>query len=198
MSSSVASQTYTFLTIGNITVKFKPPTSWIAPINVYHWNASPIANLPNTSWPGTAMTGPDTNGFYSYTFNNIASLNVIFARSTGSPQTADIVGVTQSTCYNMSSGTLLVETCSTLGVDQIDSKSTQMKLYPNPVSSMFKINEEVTDLYIYDISGKIVQQFKGSFKKDSNFDISNLEKGMYFVSAKSLDGLESTLKFIKE
>jgi hypothetical protein len=198
LSSSVASQTYTFLTIGNITVKFKPPTSWIAPINVYHWNASPIANLPNTSWPGTAMTGPDTNGFYSYTFNNIASLNVIFARSIGSPQTADIVGVTQSTCYNMSSGTLLVETCSTLGVDQIDSKSTQMKLYPNPVSSMFKINEEVTDLYIYDISGKIVQQFKGSFKKDSNFDISNLEKGMYFVSAKSLDGLESTLKFIKE
>jgi alpha-amylase len=198
LSSGVVSQTYTFLALSNITVKFKPPTGWIAPINVYHWNASPLANLPNTSWPGTAMTGPDATGFYSYTFNNITSINVIFARSTGSPQTADIVGVTQSTCYNMSSGTLLVEACLTLGVDQIESKSTQLKLYPNPISSFFKINEEVTQLFICNISGKIVRQFEGSFKKDSNFDISNLETGMYFVSVKSVNGLESTLKFIKE
>ena len=197
-SSGVAAQMYTFLTVGNITVKFKPPTTWLVPIKIYHWNALPLANLPNTTWPGNAMTGPDDNGYYSYTFNSIASLNIIFTRGTGSPQTADIVGVTQSTCYNMSSGTLVVEDCSTLGLGQIDSKSNQLKLYPNPVSSVFKINEEVTVLYIYDISGKIVKQFKGSFKKDSNFDISNLENGMYLVKAISADRIESQLKFIKE
>ncbi len=198
LSSVVASQIYTFLNVGNITVKFKPPTTWLVPIKIYHWNALPLANLPNATWPGNSMTGPDVNGYYSYTFNNIASINIIFTRGTGSPQTADIVGVTQNTCYNMSSGTLVVEECSNLGLDQIDSTSNQLKLYPNPVSSMFKINEEVAELYIYDLSGKIVKQFEGSFNKDTNFDIRNLEKGIYLVKAISVDRLESTLKFIKE
>jgi hypothetical protein len=202
LPSGVASQTYTFLAVGDITVKFKPPTSWGATIYVYHWNASPIANLPNAIWPGKVMTGPDAYGYYSYTFNNIAISNVIFTKGASGPQTVDIIGVSKNTCY-IPTGTntkldVLETDCSTLGVDQINSKSTQMKLYPNPVSSMFKINEDVAELHVYDISGKIVKQFKGYFKKDSNFDISNLENGMYFVSAKSFDGLESTLKLIKE
>jgi hypothetical protein len=198
LSSGVASQIYTFLTVGNITVKFKPPTTWLVPIKIYHWNALPLANLPNTTWPGNNMTGHDESGYYSHTFNNVASINIIFTRGTGSPQTADIVGVTQNTCYNMTSGTLVVEECSTLGLDQIDSNSNQLKLYPNPVSNVFKINKEVAELYIYDLTGKIVKQFEGSFKKDSNFDISNLENGVYLVKAISADKIESQLKFIKE
>jgi hypothetical protein len=198
LSSGVASQIYTFLTVGNITVKFKPPTTWLVPIKIYHWNALPLANLPNTTWPGNNMTGPDESGYYSHTFNNVASINIIFTRGTGSPQTADIVGVTQNTCYNMTSGTLVVEECSTLGLDQIDSNSNQLKLYPNPVSNVFKINKEVAELYIYDLTGKILKQFEGSFKKDSNFDISNLENGVYLVKAISADKIESQLKFIKE
>jgi len=202
LPSVVASQTYTFLALGDITVKFKPPTTWGTTIYVYHWNASPIANLANASWPGKVMTGPDANGYYSYTFSNIASTNVIFTKGSSGPQTVDIIGVSKNTCY-IPTGTnakldVLETDCSTLGIDQINTKSTQINLYPNPVSSVFKINVEASELYIYDISGKIVKQFKGSFKKDSNFDISNLAKGMYFVKAKSVEGIESTLKLVKE
>ena len=202
LPSGVASQTYTFLPVGNITVKFKPPTTWGATIYVYHWNASPLANLPNATWPGKVMTGPDANGYYSYTFSNIAITNVIFTKGASGPQTVDIIGVSQNTCY-VPTGTntkldVLETDCSTLGIDQTNINSTQIKLYPNPVSNVFKINVEATELYIYDVSGKMVRQFKGSFKKDSNFDISNLAKGIYFVKAKSVDGLETTLKLVKE
>lgn len=202
LASGVASQTYTFLALGDITVKFKPPTSWGATIYVYHWNASPIANLPNATWPGKVMTGPDAYGYYSYTFSNIAITNVIFTKGASGPQTVDIIGVSKNTCY-IPTGTntkldVLETDCSTLGIDQANINSTQIKLYPNPVSSVFKINLEVEELNVYDIAGKIVKQFKGSFKKDSNFDISNLAKGMYFVKAKSVDGMESTLKLVKE
>ena len=195
--SGVASQTYTFLTVGDIIVKFKPPVSWIAPIKVYHWSALPSANLVNATWPGKTMTGPDTDGYYSYTFTNIASTNIIFTRGTGSPQTTDIVGVTQNTRYNMSSGTLLVE-AYTLGINEIVSKSTQLQLYPNPVSGAFKINIEASDIDVIDVTGKIVKQFKGSFEANSNFDISNLVRGMYFVKVKSNQRFETTLKLIKQ
>lgn len=202
LPSGEASQTYTFLASGDITVKFKPPTSWGSTIYVYHWNASPIANLPNAIWPGKVMTGPDAYGYYSYTFSNIAITNVIFTKGASGPQTVDIIGVSKNTCY-IPTGTntkldVLETDCSTLGIDQANINSAQIKLYPNPVSSVFKINVEAAELYIYDMSGKMVKQFKGSFKKDSNFDISNLAKGMYFVKAKSVDGLVSTLKLVKE
>ena len=202
LPSGVASQTYTFLALGDITVKFKSPTIWGATIYVYNWNASPIANLPNATWPGKVMTGPDANGYYSYTFSNIAITNVIFTKGASGPQTVDIIGVSKNTCY-IPTGTntkldVLETDCSTLGIDQVNINSAQIKLYPNPVSSVFKINVEVAELNIYDISGKMAKQFKGSFKKDSNFDISSLAKGIYFVKAKSVDGLESTLKLVKE
>ena len=118
--SCLATQTYTFSALKDITVKFKPPTSWLAPINVHYWNAIPSANLTGSTWPGKAMTGPDANGYYSYTFTNIASINLVFDRGTGTPQTVDIVGVSKNTCYTTTgSNTKLdvVETdCTSLAI----------------------------------------------------------------------------------
>ncbi|MCI9843674.1 FN3 associated domain-containing protein [Flavobacterium pectinovorum] len=196
--SGVVSQTYTFLPLGNITIQFLPPSSWTAPINIYHWNAVPKANLADAAWPGKVMTGPNSSGYYTYTFTNIASTNIIFNRGTGTPQTADIIGVNKSTCYNMSTGTLVEETCANLGVGQIDIESSKVILYPNPVLSSFKINVEVSEVYIYDISGRIVKEFKGSFDKDASFEITNLVNGMYFVSTKTIDGKRSTLPIVKK
>ncbi|MNQ26597.1 Glucan 1,4-alpha-maltotetraohydrolase precursor [compost metagenome] len=196
--SGVTSQTYTFLPLGDITIRFLPPTSWVAPINIYHWNAVPKVNLADAAWPGKAMTGPDSSGYYTYTFTNIASTNIIFNRGTGSPQTADIVGVNKSTCYNMSTGTLVEEVCSNLGIGQAEILSSKIILYPNPVSGSFKINKDVSDIYVYDVTGRIVKQFKGAFGKDSDFEISDLVNGMYFVNIISIDGETSTLTVVKK
>lgn len=202
LSSDVASQTYTFQTLGDITVKYKAPTAWGTTIYVHHWNALPSANLTGSAWPGKKMTGPDANGYYSYTFTNIASTNVLFTKGTSGPQTVDILTVDKNTCY-IPTGTntkldVLETDCATLGVAEIINISTQLKLYPNPASRSFKINKQVSNLYIYDITGKVVKQFNGSFTADSNFDVASLNRGMYFVKIKSVDGLESTIKFSKE
>jgi hypothetical protein len=200
--SCLAAQTYTFSALKDITVKFKPPTSWLAPINVHYWNAIPSANLAGSTWPGKAMTGPDANGYYSYTFTNIASVNLVFDRGTGTPQTVDIVGVSKNTCYTTTgSNTKLdvVETdCTSLAVDEVSTKNYSVKLYPNPTSGTFKMNVEISDIYIHDITGKLVKQFNGSFKADDSFDINNLDKGMYFVKSTAIDGVKSIQKLIKE
>jgi alpha-amylase len=196
--SGVVSQTYTFLAVGNITVRFLPPASWVIPINVHHWNAIPLANLANSTWPGKAMTGPDANGYYSYTFSNIASTNILFDAGTGSPQTTDINGVNKDTCYNMSSGTLVEETCPNLGIDTPEIETNKVSLYPVPVLDSFKINAIVSNVFIYDINGRIVKQEKGVIEANTAIEISNLKKGIYFLTANDANGSSFTRKFIKE
>ena len=73
-----------------------------------------------------------------------------------------------------------------------------MAIYPNPVNNIFTINLEATELHIYDVSGKIVKQFNGSFDKYSSFDVRDLTSGIYFVQIKSIDGSAYSLKFLKE
>jgi alpha-amylase len=196
--SGVVSQTYTFLAVGDITVRFLPPASWVIPINVHHWNAIPLANLANSTWPGKAMTGPDANGYYSYTFSNIASTNILFDAGTGSPQTTDINGVNKNTCYNMSSGTLVEETCPNLGIDTPEIETNKVSLYPVPVLDSFKINAIVSNVFIYDINGRIVKQEKGVIEANTAIEISNLKKGIYFLTANDANGSSFTRKFIKE
>ncbi|WP_198520241.1 chitobiase/beta-hexosaminidase C-terminal domain-containing protein [Flavobacterium sp. 5] len=196
--SGVASQTYTFLAVGNITVRFLPPTSWVKPINIHHWDAIPLANSANSTWPGDVMTGPDVNGYYSYVFNNIISTNIIFNGKTGTPQTADIVGVNKNTCYNMSTGTLVEETCPNLGIETPKIKTEKISLYPVPVLDTFKINAIVSNVFVYDINGRIVKQLKETLEANTAVEISNLNKGVYFLTANDANGSSFTIKFFKE
>jgi Tol biopolymer transport system component len=62
----------------------------------------------------------------------------------------------------------------------------------------FKINIDVSSVYVYDITGRIVKQFKGSFGIDSEFEISSLDKGMYFVGIISNDNGTSIMKIVKQ
>lgn len=196
--SGVASQTYTFKPLGNITVRFLPPSSWAIPIKVYHWGAVPSANLVDATWPGKVMTGPGTDGYYSYTFNSIASTNIIFDSGSGTPQTANIMGVNKNTCYNMSTGTLIEETCGSLGLDTPVIGGNRISLYPNPVLDSFKINTAVSDLYIYDLNGRIVKQQAKRIDSNTAVVVSELPKGVYFVTAKDENDSNFTLKFVKE
>jgi hypothetical protein len=196
--SGVASQTYTFKALGNITVRFLPPSSWTKPINVHHWDAVPLANLAGSTWPGKAMTGPDASGYYSYTFNNIVSTSIIFDSGTGTPQTANIVGISKNTCFNMSTGTIVEEGCGKLGLDTPEIGGNKVSLYPNPVINSFKINAAVSNLYIYDLNGRIVKQQTKNIDADTAVDISELQNGVYFVTATGENDSNFTLKIIKE
>jgi hypothetical protein len=53
------------------------------------------------------------------------------------------------------------------------------KVYPNPTSDYFRINSEieVETVVLYDILGKVIK----SYKKSEVYDVSNLNKGLYFV-----------------
>jgi hypothetical protein len=84
---------------------------------------------------------------------------------------------------------------STLSVDTVEKY--RFAIYPNPTNSSFKINKSVNDLRIYDISGKLVQTFSGEFSKNENYDISNLNQGIYLIKIENNSGQSLTSKLIK-
>ncbi len=71
----------------SFTVHFYKPADWGTGINIYWYNALPDGSYPSVSWPGVAMTN-EGDGWYSYTFNNVASAVVIF--NDGTKQSADL------------------------------------------------------------------------------------------------------------
>ena len=71
----------------NFTVYFYKPSNWGTGIKIYYWNALPTGVLANATWPGVNMTDSG-NGWYSYTFTNVNSINLIF--NDGTNQTADL------------------------------------------------------------------------------------------------------------
>lgn len=69
------------------TVHFYKPASWGTGINIYWWDAQPSGVLADGSWPGVGMTD-EGSGWYSHTFTNVTSTNLIF--NDGTNQTADL------------------------------------------------------------------------------------------------------------
>lgn len=77
-----------------------------------------------------------------------------------------------------------------------DTKLSELKVYPNPASNVFNIKgvNNVMDINIYDITGKLVKQLKNTTLK--TIDISNLKQGVYVVkvSSQNKNGLFKLIK----
>ncbi|MBL7888118.1 MAG: T9SS type A sorting domain-containing protein [Bacteroidia bacterium] len=74
-------------------------------------------------------------------------------------------------------------------------------IYPNPASSTIIVNtkntEEISNIEIYDISGRIIKTLQEDASKETKIVLNDIEKGIYFISI--TDGKRSqTKKFIKQ
>lgn len=85
--NKMATATITVNPNSNFTVYFYKPSNWGTGIKIYYWNALPTGVLANSTWPGINMTNAG-NGWYSYTFTNVTSTNLIF--NDGTTQSADL------------------------------------------------------------------------------------------------------------
>ncbi|MNK64892.1 Beta-agarase D precursor [compost metagenome] len=71
----------------------------------------------------------------------------------------------------------------------------QIKIFPNPVKDILYFSEEVSNIRIVDISGKLVRQFS---ILEKSINISKLVKGTYILSVTAKTGERINKKFIKE
>lgn len=70
-------------------------------------------------------------------------------------------------------------------------------IYPNPSQTSFSINVNVSNVEIYDITGKMVKSFNGDFTRTDTFDVSSLHSGIYMVKVQNNDNQTLTTKLVK-
>lgn len=79
----------------------------------------------------------------------------------------------------------------------MSEKSNTVALYPNPASEMvaFNLNQDA-NVTIFDMSGRMVSEMNVSAGA-ANYEVSNLENGVYFVNFRFADGSVAVTKFVK-
>lgn len=83
----------------------------------------------------------------------------------------------------------------TLSVNSNEIIANNIAIYPNPTNSTITISQEISNLEVFDIAGKKVKSFQ---KSSSSFDVSNLEKGVYILKGKTIEGKSINEKLVKE
>jgi len=84
----------------------------------------------------------------------------------------------------------------TLSLPSMDAGNTLL-VYPNPVRSSFKINHDISELKVYDLTGKLIKEFNGNYATGHTFDISELTQSIYIINTKNNSGNQVTTKLIK-
>ena len=74
----------------------------------------------------------------------------------------------------------------------------ELSLSPTPTSNYFTINAYTSKVQIFSLTGQLVKSFVNNFTNESQFEISDLNKGIYLVKATDQSNRESTLKLIKQ
>ena len=210
LSSGVVERAYTFETLRNIVVRFKPPTTtpnWPSP-KIYYWNYSPSNALPAASWgtPINMTADVDNPGWFKYTFPNVSQVSFLFrdGNSTGTlgvTKTGDIVNVTQDSWYEWDpTSSTFVKLVNNLSTDEVKNNKANLTLLQNPVVNgvaQVRLNNAKNGmLSILDVSGKLLKTQKLS--KDSGDEavsVSGLKSGLYILQLNSDKGT-STVKMI--
>ncbi len=117
----------------------------------------------------------------------------------------DLMDPTSSTTVSNSTSTISIpagqfrilgnQPSSVLSIDE--EILSLFAVYPNPTQSSFSINSNISDIEIYDLTGKKVKSFKGAFTKNDSFDISSLNTGTYIVRVKDDNNKTKTTKLVK-
>ncbi|MGL1885040.1 MAG: starch-binding protein [Reichenbachiella sp.] len=166
----------------SLTVYFKPNNYTKA--TVYFWGTN-----ASTQWPGEQMTD-EGNGWYSYSFSQDVCANLIFSNS-GSDKTDDLNRCGSGWYENgnwMSTNPSARLINTTVGTETL-VQELDILAYPNPSSytTTFEyqlIEDSNVRITLLDVTGKelmtIHQANELTGSHQISFDVSGLDKGIYF------------------
>lgn len=131
--------------------------------------------------------------------NNNGLINIGFDASNDNSQ-YNFVNVNGSWMPSEMHGSLMIRpvvgSSYFIGVDEFESTTPNVKLYPNPTSNLLNISvsedTEIVQTCIYDLMGR--QLYQGAF--ETAISVTNLVEGMYFIRFTTTEGQVITQKFI--
>ncbi len=78
-----------------------------------------------------------------------------------------------------------------------ENSLNSVRLFPNPTSQFFKLNKLVSEVEVFDLTGKQVKYFKGTFDQNHEFNIGDLNTGVYVLRVFDGNGQTMTSKLVK-
>ena len=80
----------------------------------------------------------------------------------------------------------------------VNEVGMEVKIYPNPVQNLLNISstENIQQIEVYDVSGKLILSKRGTNARQSVVDVSELSKGQYVLKVSSAAG-KATSSFVK-
>jgi 1,4-alpha-glucan branching enzyme len=168
----------------------------------YGWNFSTTGKPRLDIWTSTVST-PDL----SYVFVLTNATNAVSDVPANFPYTG--------TWYNLMDGTPITVTNTAMNVSietdgfriygnkqallsQTNFEKTKVVLQPNPSTGSFFINTTTKNVVIYNLTGQLVKEFKGSFDTNYSYSIDGLNSGMYLVKITDENNNQSAMKLIKK
>ena len=85
---------------------------------------------------------------------------------------------------------------ATLSANEFNLTSN-LNLFPNPTKGIFTISENVTNVQVYSITGQLVKSFNTISSENYQFDINELNSGVYLVKAIDENKSLKTMKLVK-
>ena len=86
---------------------------------------------------------------------------------------------------------------STLLASESFVGNKKLSIAPNPGNEYFSLNVETSSVKIFTITGQLIKSFRNQMNKDAQFNVNDLNKGMYLVKVIDNDNNEQTIKFLK-
>ncbi len=185
--------------VQEMTVYFKPPSSWTTTPKVYYWSPVPVGSA-TTTWPGNTMVVAE-NGFYKYTIVGPSSANIIFNNGTSGQgnQTQNLLNKTNGFSYTWADALARIDTShateNTLGTATISTENG-VSIYPNPVTDILYVNATVkpVSFSIVTLQGILI---KTGTINGVIIDFSDIAKGIYITSIEFENGEVIVQKIMK-
>ncbi len=158
----------------------------------YYYNGGTLAIMVFKDAPGTEFEGVTFMGDYGYDNPN-APMRTRFDSAWDETETID-----HNALFGWDAEKHLPTTkmlfLPTSGVEPIVANENQVKVYPNPVTSVLYINAEITSAKLVTLAGQEVAAIEG----DNKIDVDNLPAGVYVLTAITAEGETITEKIIKK
>jgi alpha-amylase len=172
-------------TTAPISVGFENTGAW-PEVYIYSWDA--YGNKLTGEWPGSEATDENAS-WYHFDFDpSVSHVNVIINNNNG-VQTANIEGITASSCYSFTSNGAaadLTECPSPVTtITMTEPAKPTVNIFPNPVKDYINIiaPNKLQKVTIGTMNGTITDIIT-DLSEDNQFDVSHLNPGIYFISIK--------------
>ncbi|TDP58674.1 alpha-amylase family glycosyl hydrolase [Flavobacterium dankookense] len=167
----------------------------------FAWNFSQTGRPRLDVWTNTAQTSS-----LSYVFVLTNFSDNTYNAPGGFPFTGNWVNLMDNSVVNVSSQNQSVSIepggyrvfgnqQSTLNTNAVQQNS--ISIYPNPAKNSFTLNGEISKAEIYSITGQLVKSFTAN-SSEYQYDISDINPGVYLVKVLDNQNRSKTMKLIKQ